>query len=69
MVIENQLEKTNHDHFGKTLTYAAVLGASTVVWVARTFTDEHRKAVEWLNEMTGQGLQFYGVELQVWKNR
>ena len=69
VVIENQLEKTNHDHFGKTLTYAAVLGASTVVWVARTFTDEHRKAVEWLNEMTGQGLQFYAVALQVWKNR
>ena len=67
VVIENQLERTNHDHFGKTLTYAAVLGASTVVWIARTFTDEHRKAVEWLNELTRGDLQLYGVELQVWR--
>jgi len=67
VVIENQLEKTNHDHFGKALTYAAVLGAATVVWVARIFTEEHRKAVEWLNELTKGSLMFYGVELQVWK--
>jgi hypothetical protein len=67
VVIENQLEKTNHDHFGKALTYAAVLGASTVVWIARSFTEEHRKAVEWLNELTKGSLLFYGVELQVWK--
>ena len=66
-MIETQLEKTNHDHFGKALTYAAVLGASTVVWIARAFTDEHRKAVEWLNELTKGSLLFYGVELQVWK--
>jgi len=67
VVIENQLERTNHDHFGKTLTYAAVLGATTVVWIARTFTDEHRKALEWLNELARGDLQLYGVELQVWK--
>lgn len=67
VVIENQLEKTNHDHFGKTLTYAAVLGAPTIVWIARSFTEEHRKAVEWLNELTKGDLLFYGVELQVWR--
>jgi hypothetical protein len=67
VVIENQLERTNHDHFGKTLTYAAVLGAKTVVWIAKVFTDEHRKAVEWLNELTKGDLQFYGVQLQVWR--
>ena len=67
VVIENQLERTDHDHFGKTLTYAAVLGASTIVWIARTFTEEHRKALEWLNELTRGDLQLYGVELQVWK--
>jgi hypothetical protein len=67
VVIENQLERTNHDHFGKTLTYAAVLGASAVVWVARVFTEEHRKALEWLNDLTRGDLQLYGVELQVWR--
>jgi hypothetical protein len=67
VVIENQLEKTNHDHFGKALTYAAVLGATTVVWIARTFTEEHRKAVEWLNELTKGDLAIYGLELQVWR--
>jgi hypothetical protein len=67
VVIENQLEKTDHDHFGKALTYAAVLGASTVIWIAKRFTEEHRKAIEWLNELTKAGLAVYGVELQVWR--
>jgi hypothetical protein len=48
VVIENQLGKTNHDHLGKAIAYAAALGASTVVWIAPDFTEEHRKAVEWL---------------------
>jgi hypothetical protein len=67
VVIENQLEKTNHDHFGKALTYGAVLGATTVVWIARSFTEEHRKALEWLNELTKGSLMLYGIELQVWR--
>jgi hypothetical protein len=67
VVIENQLERTNHDHFGKTLTYASVLGATTIVWIARSFTEEHRKALEWLNELTKGDLLFYGVELHVWR--
>jgi hypothetical protein len=67
VVIENQLERTNHDHLGKTLTYAAVLGASTVVWIAKSFTDEHRKTIEWLNELAKGDLRIYGVELKVWR--
>jgi hypothetical protein len=68
VVIENQLEKTDHDHFGKVLTYAAVLNASTVIWIAKKFTEEHRKAVEWLNELVSEDeLVLYGIELQVWK--
>jgi hypothetical protein len=65
VVIENQLDRTDHDHLGKALTYAAVLGAGVVVWIARTFTEEHRKTLEWLNELTKGSLQVYGVELQV----
>jgi hypothetical protein len=67
VVIENQLEKTDHDHFGKALTYASALGATTIIWIAKNFTEEHRKAVEWLNELTKGGLAVYGVELQVWR--
>ena len=65
VVIENQFGKTNHDHLGKLLTYAATLGASAVVWVAEHFTDEHRKAVDWLNEQTTDSLSLYAVQPEV----
>lgn len=67
VVVENQLEKTNHDHLGKILTYGAVLGAEALVWIARTFTDEHHRALEWLNELTRGDLRLYAVELQLWR--
>ncbi len=65
VVIENQFGKTNHDHLGKLLTYGATLGASAVVWIAEQFTEEHRKAVEWLNERTIESLSIYAVQLEV----
>ena len=67
VVIENQLEKTNHDHLGKCLTYTSVLGAKTIVWIATKFTEEHRQAFEWLNENTNSGLSFYAIELSLLK--
>jgi len=66
VVIENQLAKTDHDHLGKALTYAAVLGAKTVVWLAVDFTDEHRKALNWLNDNSSEDIAFYGVQLELW---
>lgn len=66
VVIENQLTKTNHDHLGKALTYAAHLGAKSVVWVATAFTDEHRKALDWLNDNSGEGYSFFGVQVELW---
>jgi hypothetical protein len=66
VIIENQYGKTNHDHFGKMLTYAATLGAKTVVWIAERFTDEHRKAIEWLNENTTDELSLFAVEAEIW---
>ena len=67
IIIENQFGKTDHDHLGKILTYAATLGAVAVVWIAERFTDEHRKAIEWLNEHTSEDLALYAVEIELWQ--
>lgn len=67
IVIENQLEKTNHDHLGKCITYMSVLDAKKVVWITPEFTDEHRKAMEWLNDNTVSELEFYAIELSLLK--
>lgn len=67
IIIENQLAKTDHQHLGQILTYAAGLDALTVVWVAKQFTDEHRAALEWLNGITHANVRFFGLEIEVWK--
>jgi len=66
VVIENQLNRTDHDHLGKSLTYAAALGAKTVVWVAPEYTDEHRKTLDWLNDNSTDELSFFGVQVELW---
>ena len=67
IIIENQLEKTNHDHLGKAITYGSVLGATAIVWIATQFTEEHRRALGWLNDNTTEELSFYGVLVELWK--
>jgi hypothetical protein len=67
VLIENQLGKTDHGHLGQLLTYAAGLNAVTIVWVAAKFTDEHRAALDWLNEITTAGTDFFGLEIELWK--
>jgi hypothetical protein len=67
VVIENQLEKTNHDHLGKSITYASVLDASIIIWVASEFTEEHKKALDWLNDHTDENLSFYGIQVELWQ--
>ena len=67
VLIENQLEKTDHSHLGQILTYASALEARTVVWIASRFTDEHRAAIDWLNEITHDEWQFFGLEIELWR--
>ncbi len=67
VVIENQLEKTNHDHLGKSITYASVLDASSVIWIATNFTEEHKKSLDWLNDHTTDEISFFGVQIELWQ--
>ena len=67
VLIENQLEKTDHKHLGQLLTYAAGLEAVTIVWIAARFTDEHRAALDWLNDITDDSISFFGLEIELWK--
>lgn len=65
VVIENQLDRTDHSHLGQCLVYASGLGASTIVWIASRFRDEYRITFDWLNERTDLGINFFAVELAV----
>ena len=67
VLIENQLERTDHTHLGQLLTYAAGLKAVTIVWIANAFTSEHRAALDWLNEITDSKFNFFGLEVQLWR--
>lgn len=67
VLIENQLERTDHTHLGQLLTYAAGLKAVTLVWIAERFTEEHRAALDWFNEITDEGFHFFGLEIELWR--
>ncbi len=67
VLIENQLERTDHTHLGQILTYAAGLEAATVIWVAPQFTEEHRAALDWLNSITKERFSFFGLEIELWR--
>jgi hypothetical protein len=63
VIVENQLATTDHSHLGQLLTYAGGTDPSTVVWCAPAFREEHRAALDWLNEHTDEGIRFFGVEI------
>lgn len=67
VLIENQLERTDHSHLGQLLTYAAGLNAVTIVWIAERFTEEHRAALDWLNERTDEKINLFGLEIELWR--
>jgi Domain of unknown function (DUF4268) len=67
VLIENQLEKTDHGHLGQLFTYAAGVDAVILIWIAKKFTEEHRAAVDWLNKISGPDFHFFALEVELWK--
>ena len=67
VLIENQLERTDHTHLGQLMTYAAGLEAVTIIWIAKTFAEEHRAALDWLNNITDESINFFGIEIEAYK--
>jgi len=67
VLIENQLERTDHRHLGQLLTYAAGLEAVTIVWVAAGFEEQHRAAMAWLNQITERNFRFFALEVELWR--
>lgn len=67
IIIENQLEYTNHDHLGKLITYASGYDAEIIIWIVRDVRDEHKQAVDWLNEHTDEKLNFFLIKMELWQ--
>lgn len=67
IIIENQFGSTNHDHLGKIITYASGHTANRVIWIFENIREEHRQAIDWLNDNTDDDLSFFAVELEVWR--
>ena len=67
VIIENQLEDTNHDHLGKIITYASGKDAKYVIWIVKRARPEHRQAIEWLNAHTDEDVNFFLLEIELWR--
>ena len=67
IIIENQLEETNHDHLGKLITYASGTNAKVIIWVVKHVREEHKAAIEWLNNHTDSDIGFFLCEIKLIK--
>lgn len=67
IIIENQLEMTNHDHLGKIITYASGYDAEIIIWIVKDVRDEHKQAIDWLNEHTDENIYFFAIKMELWQ--
>lgn len=65
VLIENQLEPSDHTHLGQIMTYLAGLEAQVMIWIAPAFREEHLSALRWLNQHTAENFAFFAVRLRV----
>jgi hypothetical protein len=65
VIVENQLEQSDHTHLGQIITYAAGTDPTTIVWVTTGFRPEHRAAIDWLNQRTDDNTRVFGVLIKV----
>ena len=66
-IIENQFNKTDHDHLGKLITYATKYDAKKIIWISPKFYQEHIDAIIWLNEISADDVSFFGIKLELIK--
>jgi hypothetical protein len=67
VIIENQLEDSNHSHLGQIITYASGKDASVVIWIVSKARDEHAQAIDWLNAHTDENIGFFLLEIELWQ--
>lgn len=67
IVIENQLENTDHDHLGKLITYSSGYDAEIIIWIVKDVRDEHKQAIDWLNENTYEDIYFFIAKIELWQ--
>ena len=67
IIIENQLEATDHKHLGQLLTYASSFDASIIIWVVARANDEHKQAIEWFNRNMTEKISFFLVKIELWR--
>lgn len=67
VLVENQLEDSDHKHLGQLLTYASGLEAVTIIWIAKHFIEEHRSTLDWLNRITDETFRFFALEVELWR--
>jgi hypothetical protein len=67
VIIENQLEPTDHKHLGQILTYASAYDAAIIIWIVTDYTEEHRQAIDWFNRNISEGISFFLIQIEVYR--
>lgn len=66
VLIESQYDVTNNDFMARIFGYISVVKPSNVIWIAESFTDEHKRILDWLNVFGSGETEFYGLEIELW---